>query len=192
VDEGAPDLRNVSLHYRLCQQNDIILILSDGVHDNLDPQTLGKVPADIASEFAQDWTEVESLADAQHLKTQYMLKLLSEELICGGQQNAKLRTKVFSVPTQQEEELMSPGSITTRVIQHCLSMTGNGREWMEQNPQDKLPNDYIKYPGKMDHATCVTMKVGKFDMGVPRNREVSKSVIDPPTISKNKGLNTTQ
>lgn len=82
---------------------------------------------------------------------------------------------------------MSPGSITTRIIQFCLSMTGNGREWMEQNPQDKLPNDYIKYPGKMDHATCVTMKVtpstiavltlqvGKFDLGVPRKNESTKT-----------------
>jgi len=173
VEEGAPDLRNVSLGYHLCSQGDIILILSDGVHDNLDPQTLGKNPSEIAHEFAttNDWNEIESLDDAQQLKTEYMLKLLGDELICGGQQDAKMRTKVFSVPAQQEEELMSPGSITTRIIQFCLSMTGNGREWMEQNPRDKLPNDYVKYPGKMDHATCVTMKVGKFDTGVPRNRE---------------------
>ncbi|PRP80887.1 protein phosphatase 2C-related protein [Planoprotostelium fungivorum] len=172
VEEGAPDLRNVSLNFQLCSPGDIILILSDGVHDNLDPQTLGKVPADLGPKFSsvQDWNDIESLDEVQNLKTQYMLKLLSEDLICGGQQEHKLRTKVFSIPTQQEEELMSPNSITTRIIQFCLSMTGNGREWMEQNPREKLPNDYIKYPGKMDHATCVTMKVGRFDVGVPRNR----------------------
>lgn len=41
-----------------------------------------------------------SLEEVQQLKTQYMLKLLSEDLICGGQQDAKMRTKVFKVSTQ--------------------------------------------------------------------------------------------
>jgi hypothetical protein len=31
---------------------------------------------------------------------------------------------------------------------------------MENNPGKKLPKDYVKYPGKMDHATCVAFEVG--------------------------------
>lgn len=39
---------------------------------------------------------------------------------------------------------------------------------MEQNPKDKLPLDYKAYPGKMDHATCVVIKVGKFQTALEK------------------------
>ena len=41
-------------------------------------------------------------------------------------------------------------------MKHCLSVTGRGREWMEQNPREKLPNDYVQYPGKMVTFLCDT------------------------------------
>jgi len=34
---------------------------------------------------------------------------------------------------------------------------------MEQNPNLPLINDYVKYPGKMDHTTCIAFKVGDYD-----------------------------
>jgi hypothetical protein len=29
---------------------------------------------------------------------------------------------------------------------------------MEQNPHSRLEKDWIKYPGKLDHTTCVVIK----------------------------------
>jgi len=54
----------------------------------------------------------------------------------------------------------APSLITGKLIEHAWTVTKAGREWMEQNPGKKLPKDYIRYPGKMDHATCVSFEVG--------------------------------
>jgi serine/threonine protein phosphatase PrpC len=34
LDDGSPDLRNLALHSKLCSDGDIIILVSDGVHDN--------------------------------------------------------------------------------------------------------------------------------------------------------------
>jgi len=91
-----------------------------------------------------------------------MKKFLSRDLICGGDEDKKLRLKVFSF-NATDADALSPTNITTRIMKHCLAVTASGREWMEQNPKDKLPLDYVAYPGKMDHASCVAIKVGKFE-----------------------------
>ncbi len=35
---GQPDLRNLVLYYQPLAENDLVFAVSDGVHDNLDPQ----------------------------------------------------------------------------------------------------------------------------------------------------------
>jgi hypothetical protein len=35
LEGGAPDLRNLRLYNYFCDENDIVVIVSDGVHDNL-------------------------------------------------------------------------------------------------------------------------------------------------------------
>jgi len=47
---GDPDLRNLELSHQTCKENDILLVVSDGVHDNLDPGTLGLAPKAIGLE----------------------------------------------------------------------------------------------------------------------------------------------
>lgn len=49
LDNGLPDLRNLKLYYAECMPGDIVLILSDGVHDNIDPQSLGIPPHGLLS-----------------------------------------------------------------------------------------------------------------------------------------------
>jgi hypothetical protein len=66
--------------------------------------------------------------------------------------------QVFSF-SATDTDALSPLNVTSRIMKHCLGVTASGREWMEQNPKDKLPLDYVAYPGKMDHATCVVIKV---------------------------------
>lgn len=56
-----------------------------------------------------------------------------------------------------------PFRVTETLVKHARETTSNSREFMENNRQDqKLPNDHVTYPGKMDHATCVTIQVGTF------------------------------
>jgi len=80
----------------------------------------------------------------------------------------KMRMKVFSFPGTDEDHTLSPERITNKIMHHCIQVTGRGREWMEQNPKEKLPNDYVQYPGKMDHATVVTIKIGNFERDLLR------------------------
>jgi len=52
VGNGQPDLRNLSLYFEICQADDIVIMCSDGVHDNLDPAMLGIDPEEVLPEFA--------------------------------------------------------------------------------------------------------------------------------------------
>lgn len=55
---GEADLRNLEILSAPCKEGDILLFLSDGVHDNFDPQTLGKLPKDLGLE-GREWVDVD-------------------------------------------------------------------------------------------------------------------------------------
>eukprot|EP00324_Dicrateria_rotunda_P002203 CAMPEP_0206160658 /NCGR_PEP_ID=MMETSP1474-20131121/6971_1 /ASSEMBLY_ACC=CAM_ASM_001110 /TAXON_ID=97495 /ORGANISM="Imantonia sp., Strain RCC918" /LENGTH=294 /DNA_ID=CAMNT_0053562131 /DNA_START=282 /DNA_END=1163 /DNA_ORIENTATION=- len=46
AEECAPDLRNLMSYYALLDDDDIVVAVSDGVHDNFDPQLRGIDPSD--------------------------------------------------------------------------------------------------------------------------------------------------
>lgn len=137
---GWPDLRNLRLYFSPAEENDIIVVVSDGVHDNLDPQTLGKFPTDLDLPN-KSWDEL-TLDGVHKAKAAYMKKLL------GG--------LIFS-----EGEEVTPASITESLMKHCWNVTSKSREFMEKNPNKKQPTDYVGFPGKMDHTTCITFVIGK-------------------------------
>jgi len=60
-------------------------------------------------------------------------------------------------------ETLTPKIITKKIIKYCMDLTAVSREYMEQNPFLALAHDYTKYPGKMDHTTCVAISVGIFN-----------------------------
>jgi len=137
---GYPDLRNMHLYFSIADEGDIVLLVSDGVYDNLDPHTLGKLPADLNLPY-KAWEEM-SITEIKNTKTNYMKNLL-EKII-------------FS-----SNETVSPSSITSSIISYCWGVTSKGREFMENNPSKKQPTDIIAFPGKMDHTTCVAFAVNE-------------------------------
>ena len=54
---GDPDLRNLHLYFTLCSEGDVIIVMSDGVHDNLDAYSLGKSPSTVGIS-TPDWKDV--------------------------------------------------------------------------------------------------------------------------------------
>ena len=42
-----PTKRNFAVHSVICKPGDMLLMGSDGFHDNLDPQSLGKTPFEL-------------------------------------------------------------------------------------------------------------------------------------------------
>eukprot|EP00005_Dracoamoeba_jomungandri_P012132 CAMPEP_0174265298 /NCGR_PEP_ID=MMETSP0439-20130205/26000_1 /TAXON_ID=0 /ORGANISM="Stereomyxa ramosa, Strain Chinc5" /LENGTH=411 /DNA_ID=CAMNT_0015351697 /DNA_START=60 /DNA_END=1295 /DNA_ORIENTATION=- len=145
---GLPDLRNLCLYFAHAEPGDLILVVSDGVHDNLDPQLLGMMPTDLGYDF-DGWTEEYiSPKEAEEIKTEYRNKLLSKIINKGD---------------------ITPKSITKRIISHCRKTTQSSREFMEENPFLAQPVDYKQFPGKMDHTTCVCFVVDHWDSNTFKN-----------------------
>jgi len=146
VAQGDPDLRNLEIYLSPCRENDIIILVSDGVHDNLDPQTLGMSPTQFGFE-TEDWTNVE-YEKGVDVKIEYMNNFI---------------TNLMKKKEDGGEELISPKLLSKKLIRHCMETTGAGRQFMEQHLNTALEHDYVKYPGKMDHTTCVAFKIGRYD-----------------------------
>ncbi len=115
------------------------MIVSDGVHDNLDPQSLGVQPQELLLEQS-DWDSV-SDEDCQDAKS-------------------KFRVRLRSILMSKDE--WTPANITARVIKHAINVTKKTREWMQANPTKREPSDTKAFPGKMDHTTCLCLRVGTF------------------------------
>jgi len=156
---GGPDLRNLILYSFLCNEGDIIFIVSDGVHDNLDPRQLGKLPSDLGIQGA-NWDSLkDNISDSQK---QIILKWTEDYL-----------DKLFNKP-------VTVTTINRALIQNSLEVTKPMRDFMEGNPGKRAPFDYVKYPGKLDHTTSLS-----FYVGMKKPRTSSSSVTYRSEVKKN-------
>lgn len=64
-----------------------------------------------------------------------------------------------STNKERETIQITPAMITKKSIRYCRELTSTSRQWMEQNPNGALIHDYVKFPGKLDHTTCVSVQV---------------------------------
>jgi hypothetical protein len=149
--EANPDLRNLHLYYHFAEPDDIIFLMSDGVHDNLDPQQLGIPPPETKSIRAATWEEAEKLDPdkVEAFKNNFRKKWLEDTF-----------TKYLLELPQSDDKKLEVKTIIDVLLQHSVNITKTSREFMEQNPKSKLPPDFKMYPGKLDHATCVCLSVG--------------------------------
>ena len=144
--EGQPDLRNLNLYYQECTAGDIVLIVSDGVHDNLDPSSLHISPSMVQEQLLPEESRDPSLVDVEWselnqdkgsaLKDLYMTHLLKSEI-------SSLEKKTAATMTQQ-------------LLAYCSKVISSSRTWMEENPGKRLPVDSDEFIGKMDHTTGLT------------------------------------
>lgn len=153
--EAEPDLRNLHLYYHIADPGDLILLMSDGVHDNLDPQQLGVSPPDASTKIKPEtWEEAEKMDPerVENFKNSFRKGWLED---------------TFSKQLLLKERETNSGKLKLDVktvidvlSQHCVNITKASRDFMEQNPKLKLPPDFKLYPGKLDHTTCVCFTVG--------------------------------
>eukprot|EP01105_Mastigella_eilhardi_P008258 TRINITY_DN2013_c0_g1_i2.p1 TRINITY_DN2013_c0_g1~~TRINITY_DN2013_c0_g1_i2.p1 ORF type:complete len:292 (-),score=61.26 TRINITY_DN2013_c0_g1_i2:34-909(-) len=186
-----PDLRNICCELCPCERGDIIFLVTDGVHDNFDPQSLGITPAechcvparlDASSNSAtadhpdvdtsQTWEEFtradpsRAAAAKRAFAEEHMRHVLLAPLgeppsrdaavcpLCGAVE-ASIPADGDNVP-----ELL-PEHVAEALLEHCHVATRWQRVWMQQNPKSKVPHDYQRFPGKLDHTTCVAWLVGE-------------------------------
>lgn len=70
--------------------------------------------------------------------------------------------------------------------EHCRCTTQTSRDFMENSTFQKLPDDYVRYPGKMDHTTIITFRA--HGLAEPL---VSSSSLLPSSPSRLLKINTT-
>lgn len=138
--QGRPDLRNLVADFIPCNEDDIIIVVSDGVHDNLDPQSLGKSPTDCGL-TGTSWEELDSELVEKTKTTcrENMIRQFIDEQI-------KMHNKV------------SPAAISRALLNHAVATTLASRHFLETY-RTELPCDYVRFPGKMDHTTCIAYRV---------------------------------
>jgi len=161
--KGDPDLRNLDLIYCGLNEEDILILVSDGVHDNLDPMHMGKNPKELDLSY-ESWDDI-PIEEATSAKTEFMNKFFTE-IILEKENSTSLKDGGTT------EIQITPGLITKKAIRYCRNLTSTSRQWMEQNPNGALVHDYNKYPGKLDHTTCVSIQVGIYIPGkddIPAN-----------------------
>eukprot|EP01103_Thecamoeba_quadrilineata_P007817 TRINITY_DN17638_c0_g1_i1.p1 TRINITY_DN17638_c0_g1~~TRINITY_DN17638_c0_g1_i1.p1 ORF type:complete len:567 (-),score=90.88 TRINITY_DN17638_c0_g1_i1:119-1567(-) len=150
--DGQPDLRNLQVYCHLCDEGDILFVTTDGIHDNCDPQLLGKKPSELSLADAQ-WKDLTDM-DAVHIaKTKYREKLLTEII------NNIVVRRPEDVNVNDTNSHVSPISVVHNVIEHCIRTTKESRNLMETRPEETLPEDYCLYPGKMDHTSVACIQV---------------------------------
>ena len=114
------------------------MVVSDGVHDNLHPEMLSITPRDLKLDF-ETWADAAKVIDIEEVASKYRVQCLEHFI---------------------SDIHCTPNNIVKKIISHCNTVTKSSREWMQTNVSQALPQDYGKYPGKMDHTTCVVFKVG--------------------------------
>jgi len=112
---------------------DMILLMSDGVADNFDAEFNGFLPIDDGMSEAS-WKDV---PDVERIKSKLCCLKMTELL----------------------RNISSCKSVAQTVLSFCKELTINSREFLENSEKEKLPDDYKKYPGKMDHATCLCVRI---------------------------------
>lgn len=155
---GDADLRNLGLYMAPCEEDSLLLVVSDGVHDNLDPEHLGLSPNDVGVDQDKWDSNFEALEKAKHLFRSSCL--------------------MQKIRGSNEEVRPTPEDAVNRLLDHCKHVTQRSRQWMMANPTRRLPNDHINFPGKMDHTSCIAVAVGRRQ----QPKEGGSSIIMPAPI----------
>lgn len=138
---SGPDLRNLNINYQIVNEGDYIFAVSDGIYDNFDPQHRGVSPREF--NIPQDkWEDIPDTGLISLTKSKYILDEITKLIL-------------------DEQGNTTPQRITLRLLEFCTNLTKTSRDFMEANPTQKLPGDFKLYPGKLDHATCVCIRVGR-------------------------------
>ena len=135
---GDPDLRNLFLQSTKVSAGDYLLMLTDGVYDNIDPLYQGIPPRDCGLD-ADQWDE----DDALHLEVRstWIRRCIRDRFIL------------------RDGAPQSPAVICEVLQKFVLDLTESSREFHRTQPNKKLPRDFKLYPGKMDHSTCICIRI---------------------------------
>ena len=174
-----PDLRNFSYHSSLLDEGDLIIAVSDGVHDNLDPEVLHISPQQAfmdllshpfyASCFslssaptASSWSNISDDAFKNLIKRKFKEKKLLDVIL--SNQNDFSTTRICKSiisfvedSTKDHRKAIEDG---TKLQKYWDTMLPDERERLNEQVQNGLRDA----KGKFDHVTCVCIRVGQYSL----------------------------
>lgn len=171
--EGSADLRNLSVFSQLCHENDILLLVSDGIYDNFDPQQLGISVEEAKLDFPS-WEQADAHA-AEKAKDNYRTMLIGKKLQeasgggddgdADGDKKGKKKKKKKGEDDQVDLGKVDLQEFAHVLLHHAKTVTKYSRKWMQEHPTARMPDARSKKRdpsmlGKMDHTTCLVFRVG--------------------------------
>ncbi|PRP88933.1 hypothetical protein PROFUN_00401 [Planoprotostelium fungivorum] len=139
IGSDIPDLRNLVIHTVLCDEGDLIVLLSDGVHDNLTPKSAGLHPSDVNIQaLDDDWQNV-----------------ASDEFI-----SSYMEQKLMSIVDPTHDRPLDVNGCTRGLVEFSRDLTRELSELYGRPGRFDPKYDWRRYPGKVDHTTCLTFRVG--------------------------------
>lgn len=152
-DSGDPDLRNLAAYFWPLHEGDVLFAVSDGVHDNIEPEALGKTPAETAeylktTRYAALAAQIPEDAIWDKMDPDLVEKLKTAHM------TSRLEQIISFIPVEDRRDV---GNIVTAMMRNSSDVTYPSRRFMEQNPDKPEPDDHKVFPGKMDHTTCVAL-----------------------------------
>eukprot|EP01124_Arcella_intermedia_P024238 TRINITY_DN4034_c0_g1_i4.p1 TRINITY_DN4034_c0_g1~~TRINITY_DN4034_c0_g1_i4.p1 ORF type:complete len:1514 (-),score=449.67 TRINITY_DN4034_c0_g1_i4:136-4677(-) len=152
-----PDLRNLDVHFHFLEEGDYVLVVTDGVYDNMDPQSLG-IPlseSNIPGLEGKTWKDITDIPNPELLDSVYHYK--------NNYITQKFESLLKELVEEQSLSLenVQCSQIAQKIINYCKQVTLTTRDYMEKNPNNNQPSSFKDFPGKVDHTTCLVIKVGK-------------------------------
>lgn len=142
-----PDLRNlwVTCVPLSSEHEQIILNMSDGVHDNFNPEKHGKLPhhVDCSIPESMEWNS----PDLGEERQMFLFRLY---------QNNLLRELIMQSEAEGRRTL---DELCYSIVSYCYKLTSPGRAYLTENPTKREPSDTLIYPGKMDHCSITAFRV---------------------------------
>lgn len=109
----------------------MVFVCSDGVHDNFDPQQLGKTPKEVDRDLeSESWKDLEGKEKAAQVKAKFRSNLMQDILLEQANKGKMVTPQGLKFP----ENFSSFSVLVDALIDHCVGVTKNCREYMVANP----------------------------------------------------------
>jgi CRP-like cAMP-binding protein len=153
----------LSLFYSPADEGDVVIFTSDGVYDNLDPQSFGIPPSELGLE-GDAWDTLTDWKRIEEVKTAYVCEMIRQMVFGPKEKNEDVFSDdslaaPMAIPAAPRPSKLDVNEIVETLISHAIKTTQSSRDFMENYPDKILPKNYKDYPGKLDHTTCVGLMI---------------------------------
>lgn len=164
LDEVQPDMRNFGVYHAFIKPQDTLILCSDGLYDNLDPEFIGKrvmdgLPTDGWFEYngllpkSGFWERTKFLFTTWHTWKEAVEYFGRDRIADVKSDHITSGLKLITEDTLNAEER------AVNLMEHVIELTTPLRKRVAENPNSDLPENHEAYPGKLDHVAILAYTV---------------------------------